>query len=155
MCDQIVTLTNPVPRAGFPDKLRRIRFFDPQQERRLVFLTNNFTLPPLTVAQLYRSRWQVVVFQMDQTTPPHQKVLRLFRKCTQDPDLDRHLGLRAGGNCQKAVEARLQPLQNSTNLKRHPFRENPDYRGSLAIGLRNGATCSLQTTDSVPLTLGQ
>jgi hypothetical protein len=62
MCDQIVTLNNPVPRAGFPDKLRRIRFFDPQQERRLVFLTNNFTLPPLTVAQLYRSRWQVELF---------------------------------------------------------------------------------------------
>jgi Domain of unknown function (DUF4372)/Transposase DDE domain len=62
MCDQIVTLSNPVPRAGYPDKLRRIRYFDPQQERRLVFLTNNFTLPPLTVAQLYRSRWQVELF---------------------------------------------------------------------------------------------
>ncbi len=62
MCDQIVTLTNPVPRAGYPDKLRRIRYFDPQQERRLIFLTNNFTLPPLTVAQLYRSRWQVELF---------------------------------------------------------------------------------------------
>jgi Domain of unknown function (DUF4372)/Transposase DDE domain len=62
MCDQIVTLTNPVPRAGFPDKLRRIRYFDAQQQRRLVFLTNNFTLPPLTVAQLYRSRWQVELF---------------------------------------------------------------------------------------------
>jgi len=62
MCDQIVTLTNPVPRAGYPDKLRRIRYFDPQQERRLIFLTNNFTLPPLTVAHLYRSRWQVELF---------------------------------------------------------------------------------------------
>ncbi len=62
MCDQIVTLSNPVPRAGYPDKLRRIRYFDPQQERRLIFLTNNFTLPPLTVAQLYRSRWQVELF---------------------------------------------------------------------------------------------
>jgi hypothetical protein len=62
MCDQIVTLSNPVPRAGFPDKLRRIRFYDPQQQRRLVFLTNNFTLPPLTVAQLYRCRWQVELF---------------------------------------------------------------------------------------------
>src|SRR5213076_2044669 len=45
-----------------PDKLRRIRYFDPQQDRRLIFLTNNFTLPPLTVAQLYRSRWQVELF---------------------------------------------------------------------------------------------
>jgi hypothetical protein len=62
MCDQIVTLSNPVPRAGYPDKLRRIRYFDPQQERRLIFLTNNFALPPLTVAQLYRSRWQVELF---------------------------------------------------------------------------------------------
>ena len=62
MCDQIVTLTNPVPRAGYPDKLRRIRYFDLQQQRRLIFLTNNFTLPPLTVAQLYRSRWQVELF---------------------------------------------------------------------------------------------
>ena len=62
MCDQIITLSNPVPRAGYPDKLRRIRYFDPQQKRRLIFLTNNFTLPPLTVAQLYRSRWQVELF---------------------------------------------------------------------------------------------
>ncbi|MGH9882300.1 MAG: IS4 family transposase [Pyrinomonadaceae bacterium] len=62
MCDQIVTLANPVPRAGYPDKLRRIRYFDSQQQRRLIFLTNNFTLPPLTVAQLYRSRWQVELF---------------------------------------------------------------------------------------------
>jgi Domain of unknown function (DUF4372)/Transposase DDE domain len=62
ICDQIVTLTNPVPRAGYPDKLRRIRYFDLQQQRRLIFLTNNFTLPPLTVAQLYRSRWQVELF---------------------------------------------------------------------------------------------
>jgi hypothetical protein len=62
MCDQIVTLTNPVPRAGYPDKLRRIRYFDPNQERRLIFLTNNFTLPPLIIAQLYRQRWQVELF---------------------------------------------------------------------------------------------
>jgi IS4 transposase len=62
ICDQIVTLSNPVPRTGYPDKLRRIRYFDVQQDRRLIFLTNNFTLPPLTVAQLYRSRWQVELF---------------------------------------------------------------------------------------------
>ena len=62
MCDQIVTLTNPVPRAGYPDKLRRIRYFDLQQDRRLIFLTNNFTLPPLTITQLYRQRWQVELF---------------------------------------------------------------------------------------------
>jgi Domain of unknown function (DUF4372)/Transposase DDE domain len=62
ICDQIVTLVNPVPRKGYPEKLRRIRYFDVQAQKRLVFLTNNFSLPPLTIAQLYRSRWQVELF---------------------------------------------------------------------------------------------
>jgi hypothetical protein len=62
LCDQIVTLVNPVPRKGYPEKLRRIRYFDAQTQKRLVFLTNNFSLPPLTIAQLYRSRWQVELF---------------------------------------------------------------------------------------------
>lgn len=62
ICDQIVTLVNPVPRKGYPEKLRRIRYFDAQEQKRLVFLTNNFSLPPLTIAQLYRSRWQVELF---------------------------------------------------------------------------------------------
>ena len=62
ICDQIVTLVNPVPRKGYPDKLRRIRYRDALTDQRLVFLTNNFSLPPLTIAQLYRSRWQVELF---------------------------------------------------------------------------------------------
>ena len=62
ICDQIVTLVNPVPRKGYPEKLRRIRYLDAQTQKRLVFLTNNFSLPPLTIAQLYRSRWQVELF---------------------------------------------------------------------------------------------
>jgi IS4 transposase len=61
-CDQVVTLDNPVPREGFPDKLRRIKYFDAQRNKRLIFLTNNFTLPALTIAELYRSRWQVELF---------------------------------------------------------------------------------------------
>ncbi len=62
ICDQIVTLVNPVPCKGYPEKLRRIRYFDAEKNQRLVFLTNNFTLPPLMIAQLYRSRWQVELF---------------------------------------------------------------------------------------------
>src|SRR5436190_3597214 len=62
ICDQTITLVNPVPRKGYPEKLRRIRYFDAEKQQRLVFLTNNFTLPPLTIAQLYRSRWQVELF---------------------------------------------------------------------------------------------
>lgn len=62
VCDQVVKLSNPVPRAGYPDRLRRIHYFDAQQNRRMIFLTNNFTLPALTIADLYRSRWQVELF---------------------------------------------------------------------------------------------
>jgi len=62
MCDQLVVLVNPIPRQGYPEKLRRIRYFDHLTNKRMVFLTNNFTLPPLAIAQLYRSRWQVELF---------------------------------------------------------------------------------------------
>ena len=62
ICDQTVTLVNPVPRQGYPESLRRIRYNDALTQQRLVFLTNNFNLPPLTIAELYRSRWQVELF---------------------------------------------------------------------------------------------
>jgi hypothetical protein len=62
ICDQTITLNNFYPRKGYPDQLRRIRYFDTEKNKQLVFLTNNFSLPPLTIAQLYRSRWQVELF---------------------------------------------------------------------------------------------
>ena len=61
-CDQIVVLTGFYSRKGYPAKLRRIRFFDPETNKRLVFLTNQFGLPPETIAALYRYRWQVELF---------------------------------------------------------------------------------------------
>lgn len=61
-CDQIITLGGFYPRKDYPQKLRRIRYFDKQTNKHFVFLTNNFTLPPLVIAHLYRSRWQVELF---------------------------------------------------------------------------------------------
>lgn len=61
-CDQIVVLTGFYPKKDYPDKLRRIRFFDSEKSKRLVFLTNQFDLPPETIAALYRYRWQVELF---------------------------------------------------------------------------------------------
>ena len=46
----------------YPDALRRIRYRDVEQNRTLIFLTNNFDLPALTIAQLYKSRWKVELF---------------------------------------------------------------------------------------------
>jgi hypothetical protein len=62
ICDQTVTLTVRSSRKNFPAPLRRIRFRDPQSGKRLVFLTNNFTVPALTITQLYRQRWQIELF---------------------------------------------------------------------------------------------
>jgi hypothetical protein len=47
---------------NYPDHLRRIRFSDPQTGKTLVFLTNNTTLPAVTIAALYKSRWQIELF---------------------------------------------------------------------------------------------
>ena len=46
----------------YPDKLRRIKFYDAKTDKRFVFLTNNFNLPALTITELYRNRWQVELF---------------------------------------------------------------------------------------------
>ena len=60
--DQIVSLNNPIPKRGYPERLRRVRYYDHTSQKRLVFLTNNFLLPPLTIAKLYQCRWQVELF---------------------------------------------------------------------------------------------
>jgi len=61
-CDQTIVLTAPKALKDYPQHLRRIKFYDAEHDRHLVFLTNNFDLPALTVAQLYRCRWQVELF---------------------------------------------------------------------------------------------
>lgn len=61
-CDQTIVLTGPKTATLYPVPLRRIRYTDPGTGKRLVFLTNDVTLPALTIAQLYKSRWQVELF---------------------------------------------------------------------------------------------
>jgi transposase len=59
VCDQTIVLTGFYSLKGFETPLRRIRFKDPKTGKRLIFLINNFTLPALTITELYRCRWQV------------------------------------------------------------------------------------------------
>ena len=61
-CDQTILLTGIESSKDYPEKLRRIKYFDAETQKRLVFLTNNFTLPALTIAQLYKCRWKVELF---------------------------------------------------------------------------------------------
>jgi hypothetical protein len=61
-CDQLIRLGYWKSRDDYPGPLRRISYTDPATRKHLVFLTNNLTQPPLVIAALYRSRWQVELF---------------------------------------------------------------------------------------------
>jgi hypothetical protein len=61
-CDQTIVLTGVKTAGDYPMQLRRVKFYDAEHDKLFVFLTNNFALPALTIAQLYRCRWQVELF---------------------------------------------------------------------------------------------
>ena len=61
-CDQTIMLAGPKSSRMYPDALRRIAFYDTERQQRLVFITNNFALPALTITQLYKCRWQIELF---------------------------------------------------------------------------------------------
>jgi len=61
-CDQIVVPTGVNSHKDYPDKLRRIKYYDVEKKRTFTFLTNQFSLPAFTIAELYRCRWKVETF---------------------------------------------------------------------------------------------
>ncbi len=61
-CDQAIVLTGQKATTAYPDKLRRVKYYDAEKDRRFNFLTNNFAVPAITIADLYRCRWQVELF---------------------------------------------------------------------------------------------
>lgn len=62
LCDQIIKLVNFYPLRDYPIKLRRVKFYDIEQERVLIFLTNNFEFSASVIAQLYKHRWKIELF---------------------------------------------------------------------------------------------
>ena len=61
-CDQTIVLSGFYPSKNYPEKMRRIKFYDAERNKNLVFLTNNFNLPTLTICELYKCRWNVEIF---------------------------------------------------------------------------------------------
>lgn len=60
--DQIIELHGYYARKDYPDRLRRVRYYDAEKKKRLIFLTNNFILPATTIAELFRCRWKIELF---------------------------------------------------------------------------------------------
>ncbi len=60
--DQTIVLAGVKTSTLYPNPLRRIHYFDAETDQRFILLTNHFTLPPLTIAELYRCRWQIELF---------------------------------------------------------------------------------------------
>jgi len=62
ICDQLIILTGACAETAYPERMRRIHYKDPKSGKRLIFISNNMTLPALTIALLYKCRWQVELF---------------------------------------------------------------------------------------------
>lgn len=93
-CDQTIRLTGFYSAKDYPATLRRVKFYDAEKNKLLVFLTNNFSLPAQVIADLYRCRWQVgAIFQMDQAKPANQVIFRHLGECSQNPNLDSRISI--------------------------------------------------------------
>jgi hypothetical protein len=132
--DQTVVLATAGSATAYPDALRRVSYFDAVTGKRLAFVTNNFTLPALTIAQIYKQRWQVELFF--KWTKQHQALPRHQRKRGQDPNLDRCQHLRSGRHRPQTARPGGQPLPNPTDSQPNSLRENPHFTGASGDELR-------------------
>ena len=125
ICDQTIGLTGVHSATHYPEKLRRIKYHDAEQDRTLVFLTNQVSLPPLTIAEpVSQPLANRTVLPVDQTAFAHQGLLRNLGECRQITDPDRRLRLRADRHHQKAAAPGAEPLHNSTDPELDRVREN-------------------------------
>jgi hypothetical protein len=105
--DHTVILTALGSASVYPDPLRRVTYCDPETGKRLKFLTNNFTLPPLAIAQIYKKRWAVELFF--RWIKQHLRI-KAFYGTSENANLDRGLGLCARSHRAQAARYRRQSL---------------------------------------------
>ncbi len=128
--DQTIVLAGPKTSRLYPDPLRRVSFYDAENDRRFVFLTNNFTLPALTIAKLYKCRWQVELFFKWIKQNLHIKSFYgTQRQRGEDSSVDRDQRLRARRHRQEGTRAGAEPQRNLANSQPDAFRENPYFSG--------------------------
>ena len=114
-----------------PDALRRVSYFDVETGKRLKFLTNNFALPALTIAQIYKPRWQVELFF--KWIKQHLRIKAFYG--TSENAVKTQIWIAVSvyvlvAIVRKRLGAGGQPLPNSTDSQRHAFRENAHFTGT-------------------------
>lgn len=155
-CDQTIRLKSFYPAKFYPEPLRRIRYHDADTQKTLIFLTNNFLLPSLTIPQLYKCRWQVELFF--KWVKQHLRIKRFYGlspNAVKTQNLDRHLRLRARVDCPQAIATATQPLPDFTNSQLDFVRESAAFTGPFAIFLARTDINFRQPTGFIQLITGQ
>ena len=115
LSDSIIELTTYKSHNDYSAQLRRVEYYDEEQDRYFVFLTNAMDITALEVALLYKNRWSVELFQMGEAASENQKVLGRLRKCSPHPDLHRDYLLLLGSHCSPQNETQNVCLQHASS----------------------------------------
>ena len=136
--DWLIRLGGPLSRGLYPDTLRRIRYVDPETGKRLVFLTNNLTLDPLTIALLYRKRWRIELFF--KWIKQHLHITAFFGTTPNAVQSQLWIAVIVYvlvAQMQTAPSTAADAQRRAANSRRHAVAENPDKSGVFA-GRRSG-----------------
>lgn len=147
ICDQTVVLEGFYSNERYPAHLRRIRYKDPDTGKTLVFLTNQWQLPALTIATLYRSRWQVELFF--RWIKQHQTVLWHVGKRGEDTDLDCGVGLCPDRHHPQTLGDQHAAVYHATDLIGDAVRKNPAPRSTYRDRSVSGITRGFEPTEFI------
>ena len=117
-----------------------------------IALPGRLPVPRPTVPGPLASR---IVLSLDQTAPAHQGFLRHLRERREDAGLGGHVGLCAGGDCQKTTGTGPEPLQNFADSQRNRLRKNPYFRRVFQLQRRVPGRRVLYAIESIRLLMGQ
>jgi len=119
--DQLVRLTGYKSSKYYPEEFRLVVYEDYATSVVYTFMTNDFDLPALTIAELYRERWKIELFQMDKAASSYQGILRYKSECSLLSNMDRNRHLLADRNCQEEAKSGNQSLHFRSNNGSNSF----------------------------------
>lgn len=113
LSDSTIALTTNKSHNDYPVQLRRVEYYDEEQDRYFVFLTNAMDITALEVILLYKNRWCVELFQMGEAASEDQEDLGRLRKRSPHPDLNRGYLILLGSHYSPQNEAQDVGLQHT------------------------------------------